>query len=223
MNDTAKMGAFARATAELGTKRPLRDPHLRRIVAEMREGNAQAAGSAPLAHLAGNPDDADALFLMGRALYRQDRREEALEHLQRCLNAAPDFTAARCEYAKQLAEMNRFAAALAELDIRACRRSGQSPLPADEGRRVLGNIGDNAESTSLYEALAQENPDRAEGWIAYGHALRVSGSSQQSIAAYRRAIATRASCGQPYWSLANLKTFRFDPADIAPPCTKKSW
>ena len=46
MNDTAKMGAFARATAELGTKRPLRDPHLRRIVSDMRDGNAHAAGKA---------------------------------------------------------------------------------------------------------------------------------------------------------------------------------
>jgi len=214
MNDTAKMGAFARATAELGTKRPLRDPHLRRIVADMREGSAQAAGNALLAHLANNPDDADALFLLGRALYRQDRREEALENLQRCLEAAPDFTAARCEYAKQLAEMNRYAAALAELDI-LLAEDPANPLFRQMKAGVLGNIGDNAQSTALYEALAQENPDRAEGWIAYGHGLRVSGSSQQSIAAYRRAIAIRASCGQAYWSLANLKTFRFDPADIA--------
>ena len=211
---TAKMGAFARATAELGTKRPLRDPLLRRIVSEMREGSAQAAGNALLAHLAQNPNDADALFLLGRALYRQDRREEALENLRRCLEAAPDFTAARCEYAKQLAEMNRFAAALAELDI-LLAEDPANPLFRQMKAGVLGNTGDNAESTSLYEALAKENPDRPECWIAYGHALRVSGSSQQSIAAYRRAIATRASSGQAYWSLANLKTFRFDPADIA--------
>jgi tetratricopeptide (TPR) repeat protein len=214
MNDTAKMGAFARATAELGTKRPLRDPHLRRIVSDMREGNAQAVGKALLAHLAESPNDADALFLMARALYRQDRREEALEYLQRCLEAAPDFTAARCEYAKQLAEMNRYAAALAELDI-LLAEDPANPLFRQMMAGVLGNIGDNAQSTALYEALAEENPDRAECWIAYGHALRVSGSSQQSIAAYRRAIAARASSGQAYWSLANLKTFRFDPADIA--------
>ena len=214
MNDVAKTGAFARATAELGTKRPLRDPHLRRIVSDMREGNAQAAGKALLAHLAESPNDADALFLLARALYRQDRREEALEYLQRCLEAAPDFTAARCEYAKQLAEMNRYAAALAELDI-LLAEDPANPLFRQMKAGVLGNIGDNAQSTALYEALAEENPDRAECWIAYGHALRVSGSSRQSIEAYRRAIAIRASCGQAYWSLANLKTFRFDPADIA--------
>src|SRR6185295_14408740 len=132
-------------------------------------------------------------------LYRQDRREEALEHLQLCLEIAPDFTAARSEYAKQLGEMNRYAAALAELN-QLLAEDPTNPLFRQMKAGILGNIGDNAESTSLYEALAQENPERAECWVSYGHGLRVSGASEQSIAAYRRAIAARASCGQAYWS-----------------------
>jgi len=214
MNDTAEMSTFARAAAELGKKRPLRNPRLRQIVADMREGDIHGAGKELVAYLAKNPRDADALFLMARALYRQDRREEALEHLVKCLEAAPDFTAARSEYAKQLAEMNRYAAALAELDTLLAADSA-NPLFRQMKAGVLGNLGDNTESTELYAALAKENPDRAECWVAYGHALRVSGSSKESIGAYRQAIAARASCGQAYWSLANLKTFRFDPADIA--------
>src|SRR6185503_4389001 len=106
MNEHSEMGAFARAAAQLGKKRPLRNPRLQKIVAEMREGNAAGAGKELAAYLAKNKRDADALFLMARALYRQDRREEAIEHLQRCLEIAPDFTAARSEHAKQLAEMN---------------------------------------------------------------------------------------------------------------------
>src|SRR6185312_15683166 len=102
MQQPSEMGAFARAAAELGNKRPLRDSRLRRIVAEMRDGDVQRAGAELVAYLAENPRDADALFLTARALYRQDRREEALEHLQLCLEIAPDFTAARSEYAKQL-------------------------------------------------------------------------------------------------------------------------
>ena len=213
MNEHSEMGAFARAAAQLGKKRPLRNPRLQKIVAEMREGNAADAGKELAAYLAKNKRDADALFLMARALYRQDRREEAIEHLQRCLEIAPDFTAARSEHAKQLAEMNRYAAALAELD-RLLAEDPANPLFRQMKAGVLGNIGDNAESTALYEALAKENPDRADCWVSYGHGLRVSGSSKQSIAAYRRAIAIRPSCGQAYWSLANLKTFRFEPGDI---------
>jgi tetratricopeptide (TPR) repeat protein len=213
MNEHSEMGAFARAAAQLGKKRPLRNPRLRQIVSAMREGHLDRAEKELAAYLAKNKRDADALFLMARALYRQDRREEAIEHLQRCLEIAPDFTAARSEHAKQLAEMNRYAAAQAELD-RLLAEDPANPLFRQMKAGVLGNIGDNAESTALYEALAKENPDRADCWVSYGHALRVSGSSKQSIAAYRRAIAIRPSCGQAYWSLANLKTFRFEPGDI---------
>src|SRR6185437_14646550 len=198
MSDFADMGAFARAAAELGQKRPLRSPRLRQLVADMRDGNVDGAGKELVAYLARNPRDADALFLMARALYRQDRREEALEHLAACLEAAPDFTAARFEYAKQLGEMNRFAAALAELDA-LLAKDPANPLFRQMKAGVLGNIGDNAESTALYAALARENPERADGWVSYGHALRVSGASRESIAAYRRAIAVRPSCGQAYW------------------------
>jgi tetratricopeptide (TPR) repeat protein len=214
MSEFAELGAFARAAAELGKKRPLRDPRLRRIVSDMREGDVHGAGKELVAYLAENSRDADALFLMARALYRQDRREEALEHLQRCLEIAPDFTAARSEYARQLGEMNRYAAALAELD-KLLAEDSANPLFRQMKAGILGNIGDNAESVALYEALAKENPDRAECWVSYGHALRVSGASKESIDAYRQAIAARATCGQAYWSLANLKTFRFDSADIA--------
>src|SRR4051794_21256404 len=214
MKQTSEIGAFARAAAELGKKRPLRNPRLRQIVAGMREGRVDSAEKELAAYIAKNKRDPDALFLMARALYRQDRREEALEHLAKCLDVAPDFAAARCEYAKQLGEMNRYAAALIELDI-LLAEDPTNPLFRQMKAGVLGNIGDNAESTTLYEALANENPDRAECWVSYGHALRVSGSSKAAIEAYRGAIAIRPSCGQAYWSLANLKTFRFDPADIA--------
>lgn len=214
MNELSETGAFARAAAELGEKRPLRSARLRRIVENMRAGNAQGAGKELAAYLTKNKRDADALFLMARALYRQDRREEALEHLAKCLEVAPDFTAARSEYARQLGEMNRYAAALEELNI-LLAEDPDNPLFRNMKAGILGNIGDNTESIVLYEALAHENPDRAECWVSYGHALRVSGASKQAIEAYRRAIAIRPSCGQAYWSLANLKTFRFDPADIA--------
>ena len=110
-----------------------------------------------LDHLAKNPNDADALFLMARALYRQDRREEALEHLQRCLEAAPDFTAARSEYAKQLAEMNRYAAALAELDI-LLAEDPANPLFRQMKAGVLGNIGDNARVHGALRSAGEGEP-----------------------------------------------------------------
>lgn len=203
-----------RAVAQLGQRRPLRNPHLREIVANMREGRVDGAEMELTAYLAGNPRDADALFLKARALYRLDRCEEALEFLERCLEIAPDFTAARSEYARQLGDMNRYSAALAELNRLLAEEAGNPHFRLMKAR-ILALIGDNEESVAMWKALAKDNPDRAECWVNYGDSLRVTGSRKESIAAYRRAIACAPSFGQAYWSLANLKTFRFDDSDFA--------
>jgi tetratricopeptide (TPR) repeat protein len=180
----------------------------------MREGHVDSAEKELAAYLAKNPRDADALFLMARALYRLDRCEEAVELLEQCLGVAPDFTAARSEHARQLGEMNRYSAALAELD-RLLAEDPTNPHFRQMKARILAIIGENEESVVMWETLAKETPDRAESWVNYGDSLRVTGSREESIAAYQRAIACRPSYGQAYWSLANLKTFRFEPSDIA--------
>src|SRR5690606_19973742 len=52
-------------------------------------------------------------------------------------------------------------------------------------------------------------------WMSYGHALKTAGHTQCAIAAYRRSLAREPSFGEVWWSLANLKTFRFDADDLA--------
>jgi len=209
-----ELDAITRAAVELGQRRPLRNPFLRQIVSNMREGQVDGAEKELTGFLAKNPYNPDALFLKARALYRLDRCEEALEFLERCLRVAPDFTAARSEYAKQLGDMNRYAAALFELDHLLDEEPG-NPHFRQMKARILAITGENEESVAMWEALAKENPDRAECWVNYGDSLRVTGFRNESIAAYRYAIACRPSYGQAYWSLANLKTFRFELSDIA--------
>ena len=209
-----EMDTLERAVSQLGKKRPLRNPRLRQIVSEMREGRVGGAEKELTAYLAKKPRDADALFLRARALYRLDRCEEAVELLERCLEIAPEFTAARSEYARQLGDMNRYSAALAELDRLLAEEPG-NPHFRQMKARILAIIGENEESVVMWEALAKETPDRGESWVNYGDSLRVTGSRNEAVAAYRRAIACRPSYGQAYWSLANLKTFRFEASDIA--------
>src|SRR6185295_8119747 len=51
--------------------------------------------------------------------------------------------------------------------------------------------------------------------LTYGHMLNSVGRLQESIDAYRRAIDLDPRLGEAWWSLANLKTFRFSEDDIA--------
>ena len=45
--------------------------------------------------------------------------------------------------------------------------------------------------------------------MSYGHSLKTSGRVAEAVEAYRRAIEMGPNLGEAYWSLANLKTYRF--------------
>ena len=66
----------------------------------------------------------------------------------------------------------------------------------------------------MYEAVLKEFPRQPKVWMSYGHSLKTAGRQAESVAAYRRAIAMQPTLGEAYWSLANLKTFRFSDADV---------
>ena len=63
-------------------------------------------------------------------------------------------------------------------------------------------------------ALALE-PTNAALWHARGHALRTAGQGDKAGTAYRRALDLAPCMAEPWWSLANLKTYRFTETDLA--------
>jgi tetratricopeptide (TPR) repeat protein len=79
---------------------------------------------------------------------------------------------------------------------------------------TLGRLGDFDEAIKIYEDLIAETPNRPRLLVSYGHMLKTIGRLAEGIEAYRKAIAFNASLGDAWWSLANLKTVKFDDADI---------
>ena len=71
------------------------------------------------------------------------------------------------------------------------------------------------EAIDIYESVLARFPDQPKVWMSYGHVLKTVGRRDDSIAAYRRALAIAPSLGEVWWSLANLKTVRLDTADVA--------
>jgi hypothetical protein len=63
--------------------------------------------------------------------------------------------------------------------------------------------------------VLEQSPDVPRVWMSFGHMLKTVGRQADGVAAYRRAIDLSATLGEAWWSLANLKTVRFDDADLA--------
>jgi tetratricopeptide (TPR) repeat protein len=206
--------AFALAAARLHATRRLGSARLRRIASDIRAKAPERAEQDLREYIAEHPEDADALWLLAHVMMRLGRLREAVPLLERCAELAPDFALARFNYASLLFHFCQFPAALNELE-QLLSSDHHNPIFLELKADLLDAMGNAEKLLAIRQRLASEHPDRPESWIGYGHALRASGLQDKSVAAYRKAIECRPSSGEAYWSLANLKTFRFTDGDIA--------
>jgi tetratricopeptide (TPR) repeat protein len=143
---------------------------------------------------------------------RLRRYKNAQELLERCLELAPSFDAARHNYAIVLNRQAKQKEALPQVQ-RLLAKEPRNPSYLNLKAAILANLGDSVDSIKVYETVLAEYPHQPKVWMSYGHALKTAGRLEDSVAAYRRAIGMEPKLGEAYWSLANLKTFRFSQSD----------
>lgn len=159
------------------------------------------------------PTDVAAMRMLAEVAARLERNEDAAHLLERCLELAPGFLEARWNYALVLHRSNRPADALAEIE-RVLQRDPAHAGCLNLKAAVLCRIGDYEEALALYRKLVRDHPDAVKLWLSYGHALKTAGHVSEAVTAYRRCMALEPAFGESWWSLANLKMFRFDEADL---------
>ena len=185
----------------------------------LRAGQALVTNDLPTAegilrpYLKQRPTDVKAIRMMAELAARVGRLGDAENLLRRAIELAPGFTAARSNLATVLYKQNRPLDAIAELD--RIDREGEVNLGhAGLKAASLSRIGGHEEALSLYRKLLDARPGEPTLGMSYGHILKTLGNQAESVAAYRRATAIRPSLGDAWWSLANLKTVRFEDSDI---------
>lgn len=191
-----------------------RDPDLCSAALALVANELHIAEPLLRARLKASPFDVAAIRMMAELAARIGRYKDSEALLRRAIALAPAFVPARANLATVLHRQNRTAEALAELD--RLNRTDPGNAAHDTLRAaVLGRIGDYDEAIGLYRKILEQRPDQPRLWMSYGHALKTIGLQEEAIAAYRRGLAADPSLGEIWWSLANLKTVRFDEADIA--------
>jgi tetratricopeptide (TPR) repeat protein len=190
------------------------EPALREAALAMVDGKLAIAERLLRDHLRQHPTDVAAMRMLAEIGTRLGRYHDAEGLLEVCLDLAPSFHPARHNLALVLFRQQKAQDALPHIE--ALRRLD----PAEPNWRVLhasclGLVGDYATAAAIFEEALAEAPNQPGVWLSLGHARRTEGKRAEAVAAYRRAIALEPGLGDAYWSLANLKTQRFDAAEIA--------
>jgi tetratricopeptide (TPR) repeat protein len=129
------------------------------------------------------------------------------------LERAPDYRAARQEYAGVLVELHKHEEARRQLDQLLEQEPNSRALRILRAANCVG-MGEHERAVNLYAELLLEIPEDAEVHLSIGHALKTLGRTQEGIDSYRKAAHCRPDFGDAYWSLANLKTYRFTAEEL---------
>lgn len=194
-------------------KASVNDPQLREAASALCENRLAVAERLLRDFLKTHPTDVSAIRMLAETGARLGRYEDAENLLARCLELAPSFTTARHNYASILYRENKAQEAVEQAD-RLLREDPHHPGYRNLKAAALARLGEYARSGEIYESVLKDYPEQPKVWMSYGHTLKTMGRSQASIVAYRKSIALLPSLGEAYWSLANLKTFRFTPAEV---------
>jgi len=190
------------------------DPRLVEAAGALHDNRLDVAERILKPYLKEDPFDVKAIRMLAELAARIGRWRDAENLLRRAVELAPGWTSAKANLALVLGRTGRPAEAMALLDDILTDEPdwvGHWNLKA----ATLGRLGDFEQGIALYEDVLKRTPDQPRVWLSYGHMLKTIGRLEDGIAAYRRAIALRPVLGEAWWSLANLKTVRFDDEDLA--------
>ncbi len=192
-------------------------PEVVRAGSLFSDGDLIPAEKIVRAFLLKHGDDIEAMRLLARIGIERDVLDDAELLLETVLKLAPDYRAARADYARVLTERHKYLQAREEIET-LLKLEPDNPDYLGRYAAASVGLGEHEPAIKLYRRLLAEA--QAKGtptadlylWIA--HSLKTIGLQTEAIEFYHAAAAERPSFGDAWWSLANLKTYQFPAAEI---------
>jgi tetratricopeptide (TPR) repeat protein len=178
------------------------------------DGEIELAERVVREYLLKHGDHVEGMRLLAQIGVRHDVLDDAELLLESALRLAPDCHPARYEYAVVLLKRHKHAQARAQME-ELLRIDPENRTYRTTYATVCMGIGDYARALPLYRELARTMQQDPELHLSIGHALKTQGQTLGAIESYRTATRVKPDCGDAYWSLANLKTYRFTERELA--------
>jgi tetratricopeptide (TPR) repeat protein len=189
-------------------------PEIVRAGSLFSDGQLSAAENIVREYLRQDGSHVEALRLLARIEHQTHALEDAEQRLETVLRLAPNYRAPRLDYVRILLDQQKYLQAHEAIDTMLRHDPDDKDLLSLYAAACVG-LGRNEKAIELYRRLLATSPESFGLHVALGHSLQSAGRRREAIESYRRAVAIRPSFGDAYWSLANLKTYRFSQDEIA--------
>lgn len=186
-----------------------------RQAGEALDADRPDLADGPLAQaLSTLPDQPDVRRLAGLLLARLGHLRAAAENFEMALRGAPDDALIYHHYAHSLEAGGDIEGAW-----RICQRAVQAAPDSalawyDYGEHCF-QYRDPAEALEPLQRAASLDPRYAPARLKAGNALIYCGRIEEGAAEYRTVLSIVPDFGAAWYSLANIKTVRFEPAEIS--------
>jgi tetratricopeptide (TPR) repeat protein len=177
------------------------------------DGDLVPAENIVRAYLLQHGNHPEAMRLLAKIGMARDVLDDAELLLEAVLVLVPDYRQARYEYADTLVKRHKFVQAGEQLQQLLALDPGNLDYRA-LAAAVAVSLGENEKAIELYKGLLVDAPESWDVHLWLAHALKTVGQVPEAIEEYRAAARARPNFGDAYWSLANLKTYRFTEAEI---------
>jgi tetratricopeptide (TPR) repeat protein len=178
------------------------------------DGEIHDAEQVVRRYLLTHGDHVEGMRLLAKIGMELDVTDDAELLLESALKIAPGHRVARYEYALVLLKRHKHVQAREQLE-QLLRLDPDNRAYRTTYATVCTGFGDYGAALPLYREVLAETPGDPELHLSIAHALKTLGKTQEAIDSYRAAAAVRPNFGETYWSLANLKIYRFTDGEIA--------
>ena len=206
--------ADARNAAEQVEKLANLPREIRSASSMFADGEISAAEHVVRQYLLTHGDHIEGMRLLAQIGMKLDVTDDAEVLLENVLVLAPDYHAARYEYAQALLTRHKHVRAREEME-KLLETDPNNLMYRTTHATVCTGFGDYSRALPVYREILAQTPGDPELHLSIAHALKTLGRTQEAVESYRAAAAARPCYGEAYWSLANLKVYRFTDAEIA--------
>jgi tetratricopeptide (TPR) repeat protein len=155
-----------------------------------------------------NPHQPEAMRLLAELATKFQILDDAEFLLASCLQFEPNYKRARLDYVHVLHKRQKFPKALEQAKILLDSDPKNSNFKIGLGNAQQAT-GDFEAAINTFESILDNNSNNYSIYLTLGHALKTMGRVEDAITAYRKSYNIKPDFGDAFWSLANLKTYRF--------------